>query len=378
MTITRRTLLTTLSAGLATGLAAPWVRPASAAAGTLNLYNWSDYIGESTIEDFQAETGINVVYDIYASAEEMQARMAGGSTGYDVVLQSGTTLPGFVASGTYQALDLARLKNLSHLDPAITRIAAGYDPGNAYGLPYLWGSTGFTYNTALVQDALQGVEFDPMQAIFAPETAARLSGAGISLLDSAPDISFMVLSMLGIDPAKAQSADYDRMAQAFAKVRPYIREFDNTDYLNALPAGTLALAATWSGDYSVTQAAVTEMIEAGTADSRPKVTLAYAVPHSGAPAWTDLWCLPVDARNLDNAHVFLDYMLRPEVIAKCTDFTGYANANREARDLIDPAITADPAVYPDAATLARLRAAPALSPTQSAALSEVWDKIKAG
>lgn len=377
MTMNRRTLLTTISAGLASGLAAPWVRPAHAAAGTLTIYNWSDYIGESTIEDFQSETGINVTYDLYASAEEMQARMAAGATGYDLVVQSGMALPGMLNSGIYRKIDRTRLKNLDQLDPAILKIAAGYDPGNAYGLPYLWGSVGFIYNADLVQKTLPGAEFAPLAAVFAPDSAARLAGAGISLLDSASDMSFMVLAMLGIDPLQAAAADYDRMAQAFAMVRPYIRGFDNSDYLNSLPEGRLAVAAAWSGDFSVAQAAVDELQKAGSS-ALPRATLAYAVPKTGAPAWTDLWCVPSEAHEVENAHIFMDYMLRPEVIAKCTDFTGYANGNRAATALIDPAIAANPAIYPDAATLSRLRAAPALSREQSAALARVWSQIKAG
>jgi putrescine transport system substrate-binding protein len=351
-------------------LAAPWVRPSYAGSGSVNIYNWSDYIGETTIEDFQTETGINVVYDLYASAEEMQAKMLAGSTGYDVVIQSGLALPQFIKAGIYQKLDRSRLKNDVNLDPAILKIVDGFDAGNQYGVPYMWGSVGFTFNMDMVKERLPGVDLSSMDVIFKPENAAKLADCGISLLDSPTDIGFMVLSWLGIDPSNAGPADYAKMVAAFKPIRQYVTTFDNSNYLTSLPNKEICVANTWSGDYGV--------VKARAKDAGMTLDLQYFVPKSGVPAWIDLWCVPAEARNVDNAYTFLDYMLRPEVVAKCTDFTGYANANKAATALVDPAIAADPALYPDAETLSRMYAPKPQTEEQERDLRRAWAEIKAG
>lgn len=370
MKLSRRNLLTRAGAGLGLGLASPWVRPSHAAGGSLNLYNWSDYIGETTIDDFQTETGINVVYDLYASAEEMQAKMLAGSTGYDLVIQSGLALPQEIKAGVYQKLDRSRLKNWSNLDPDILRILEGFDPGNSYGEPYMWGSVGFTFNMDMVKKRLPGVDLSSLDVIFKPENAAKLADCGISLLDSPTDIGFMVLSWLGIDPSTAGPDDYRKMVEAFKPIRKYITTFDNSNYLTSLPNKELCVANSWSGDYAV---AKSRAAEAGV-----KIDLQYFVPKTGVPAWIDLWCMPADAKNLDSAYAFLDYMLRPEVIAKCTDYTGYANANKAATALVDPAIASDPAIYPDAETLKRMYTVKPQTEEQDRDLTRAWAEIKAG
>lgn len=366
MTLTRRKLL----AGVGAGLAAPWVRPSYADAGNLNVYNWSDYIGETTIEDFQSETGINVVYDLYASTEEMQAKMLAGSTGYDVVLQSGLALPQFIKAGIYQKLDRTRLKNWGNLDPSILKIIEGFDPGNLYGSPYTWGTLGFTFNMDMVRERLPDADLSSLDVIFKPENAAKLADCGISLLDSPTDIGFMVMSWLGINPSDAGPADYDRMIAAFQPIRQYITTFDNTNFITALPNKELCVANSWSGDYGVAKA---RAAEAGV-----QIDLQYFVPKSGVPAWFDMWCLTSDAQNVDSAYAFLDYMLRPDVIAKCTDFIGYANANKAATALVDPAIAGDPAIYPDAETLKRMYTPKPQTEEQERLMTRAWTTIKAG
>ena len=366
MKLSRRKLLV----GLSVGLAAPWVRPSYAGAGSLNVYNWSDYIGEATIEDFQTESGINVVYDVFASAEDMQAKMLAGSTGYDVVIQSGLALPQFIKAGIYQKIDHAKLKNWVNLDPAILKIVDGFDPGTAYGEPYMWGSVGFTYNMDMVKKRLPDVDLSSMDVIFKPENAAKLADCGISLLDSPTDIGFMVLSILGIDPSNAGPDDYKKMVDAFKPIRKYVTTFDNSNYLTALPNTELCVANTWSGNYGVAKARAKK---AGI-----ELNLQYFVPKTGVPAWIDLWSIPSDAKSVDNAYVFLDYMLRPDVIAKCTDFTGYANANKAATALVNPTIAADPAIYPDAETLKRMYGPKAQTEEQDRDLTRAWAEIKAG
>ncbi len=366
MRLTRRSTLAVLSGGLAM----PYVRPSWAQAATVNVYNWSDYIGESTIADFEAETGLGVVYDLYASSEEMQAKLLAGSTGYDVVLMAGISMPEFIRAGVYQPIDRTRLTGWSNLDPEVLRIVDGYDPGNQYGVPYMWGSVGFTYNLAMIRERLPNADLQSLDTIFLPENAAALADCGLSILDSPTDIGFTVLSWLGIDPSTAGPAEYARMAEAFAAIRPYITTFDNANYLTAIPNGEVCAVNTWSGDYAVAAARAEE--------AAIELELAYYVPRTGAPAWFDLWSIPADAPHVENAHRFIDYLLRPEVIAACTNYTGYANANAAATPFLDEAIANDPAVYPDPETRARMYTTQPQTPEQERELTRIWTQIKAG
>lgn len=363
----------TRRAALALGgaaLAAPWVRPSWAQGSSIAVFNWSDYIGETTVEDFTRETGIEVVYDLYASSEEMQARMLVGGTGYDAVLQAGSQMPRMVQAGVYQPLDRARLPGWGNLDPAILRVLEGFDPGNRHGMPYMWGSVGFAYNLDMVRERLPGADLADLATVFDPENAAKLADCGISILDSPDDIMFIVMSWLGLDPATAGPAEYERVAEAFRPIRPYIATFDNANYLTAIPNGELCVVNSWSGDFAVAQA---RAAEAGI-----EMRLGYEVPRTGAPAWFDLWAIPADAPNVAGAHAWLEFLLRPEVIAAATNFTGYANANLASKPFVDPAVAANPAIYPDAETLSRLYTPPIQSDEQAGALLRAWTRIKAG
>ena len=364
--LSRRQTLT----GLGAALALPYVRPSWAQSGTVNVYNWADYIGETTIADFEAATGISVVYDTYSSAEELQAKMLAGSTGYDVVFTAGMSQPQMIQAGVFQTLDRTRLPGWVNLDPEILRIVDGWDPGSEYSLPYMWGSVGFTYNVDMVQERLPDADMQSMDILFKPENAAKLADCGISVLDSPTDIMLMTLRYLGLDGDTLNTADYDKVIEAFAPIREYILTFDNTNYLNALPNGELCFVNSWSGDYAVAKA---RAVEAGL-----ELNLAYFVPKTGAPAWLDVMAIPADAGNVDNAHAFLEFMLKPEVIAGATNYTSYANANLASKPFVDPAILADPAVYPDAEIIKRLWAPKALGEEQDRALTRAWTTIKSG
>lgn len=356
--------------GASAALAMPWVRPSYAQAGVVNVYNWSDYIGETTLADFTAETGIEVVYDLYASAEEMQAKLLAGATGYDVVLHAGQGLPRSVKAGVLQKIDRSKLTGFGNLDPGILKVVEGYDPGNEYGVPYMWGSVGLTFNLDMVKERLPNADLESMDIILKPENAKLLADCGISLLDSPNDIGFMILSYLGVDPNKAGPAEWAMMVEAVKPVREYIATFDNANYLTAIPNGELCAVNNWSGDYGVAKA---RAAEAGI-----DMNLGYFIPKTGVPAWFDLWAIPADAGNIDNAHRFIDYLLRPEVVAACTNFTGYANANAAAMAFVDPAIAADPAVYPDAAARARMYTPLPQTPEQESDMNRAWTEIKTG
>ncbi|MCA3572629.1 MAG: polyamine ABC transporter substrate-binding protein [Aestuariivirga sp.] len=351
-------------------VAMPYIRRARAEDKQLNVYNWVDYIGETTIEDFQTATGISVTYDTYSSAEEMEAKMLAGSSGYDVVLMSGLGLPNFIKAGVYLSLDKTKLKGLENLDPALLKILSIWDPGLEYGVSYMWGSVGVTYNSAMVREQLPDANLDSLDVLLKPENAEKLAGCGISILDSPTDIIPMVLRYLGKDGDTANVQDYQAVVEAFKPVRQYIRTFDNTNFLNALPNQELCAVTTWSGDYSTAQA---RAAEAGI-----ELPLEYHVPETGAPAWMDMWSVPKDAPHPEAAYQFLNFMLEPEVIAKCTNFTNYANANLASKPFVDPAILANPAAYPDEKVMQRLWAPKPLSEEQTREMTRAFQTIKSG
>ena len=364
MRLSRRQAITALGGALAL----PYVRPSWAQAGTVNVYNWADYIGETTLADFEAATGIGVVYDTYSSAEEMQAKMLAGGTGYDVAFTAGMSQPQMIKAGVYTKLDKSKLPNWKNLDPEILRIVEGWDPGSEHSVPYMWGSVGFTYNVDMVKERIPDADLQSMDLVFKPENAAKLADCGISILDSPTDIMLMVLRYLGLDGDTTNVADYDKVVEAFKPIRQYIRTFDNQNYLNAIPNGELCVINNWSGDYAV---AKSRAAEAGV-----QMNLAYFVPKTGAPAWIDVMSIPSDAPNVDNAYAFLDFLLQPEVIAACTNYTAYANANLASKPFVDPAILNDPAVYPDEETIKRLWAPKPLNEEQDRAITRAWTSIK--
>jgi putrescine transport system substrate-binding protein len=368
MTITRRKALQ-LSAG-SMALAMPFVRRARAEDAILNVYNWADYIGETTIEDFQTATGIAVTYDTYSSTDEMQAKMLAGSTGYDVVDMAGLSLQRFVQAGIYDKLDKTKLPNWKNMDPQVLKIAEGFDPGNNYGMPYMWGSVGFTYNLDMLNERLPDADLNSMDVIMNPENAAKLADCGISLLDEPTDVILLMLDYLGKERNAYKREDLEAVKAAFSKVREHVRTFDSTNYLNAIPNKELCVINSWSGDYSTAKA---RAAEAGV-----EINLGYFVPKTGAPAWVDMMCIPADAQHKENAHKFIDYLMDPEVIAKCTNFTNYANGNLAARAFVDPAVLANPAVYPSAEVMARLYTPEPLSEEDDRALTETFTAMKSG
>lgn len=365
--LTRRTALGAIGGA---ALAMPFVRRAAAEDATLNVYNWADYIGETTIEDFQKASGVKVTYDTYSSAEEMQAKMLAGKTGYDVVVSAGVEMPRFVKAGIYDALDRSKLSGWSNLDPEVLRIMSGWDANNEHGIPYMWGSVGVTYNVDMIKERIPDAKFDSLDLIFKPENAAKLADCGISVLDSPQDVIPMLLKYAGKDGDTTNLADYQAVVDLFKPVRKSIRTFDNTNYLNAIPNKELCVVNNWSGDYATARKRAS--------DAGVKINLAYFVPKTGSPAWCDCLCIPKDAAHKDGAYKFLNHMLQPDVAAKCSNFTNYANGNLASKTLIDPAVLADPAVYPDAEVIKRLWTPKPWSDEQYREMTRAWQQIKTG
>lgn len=369
MNVARRTALA-LAAGAST-LAMPAVRRAKAEDAVLNIYNWADYIGETTIEDFQSASGITVTYDTYSSAEEVNAKLLAGSTGYDVVDVASTAMVRFAQAGILKKLDKSKLPNWKNLDPKILDIMQSMDPGNEHGVPYMWGSVGFTFNVDMVKERLPGADLENLDTVFKPENAAKLADCGISILDTSDDVMMMMLSYLGVsDPYAAKTSEYAKVVELFKPVRQHIKTFDNTNYLNAIPNKELCVINNWSGDYAT---AKSRAEEAGV-----KLNLEYHVPKTGSPAWIDTFVIPADAAHPENAHKFLDYMMQPEVVAKCTDFTNYANANLASKAFVSKAVLENPAVYPNEEVMKRLYAPKPTSEEQDREMTRALQAIKSG
>ncbi len=367
MKLSRRAMLAVGTAGLAT----PFLgRLARAQSRQVNVYNWADYIGETTLADFEAATGITPVYDVYDSAEAAEAKLMAGSSGYDVIVTAGRSLPRFVAAGVMEPLDKAALPNLVHLDPAIMQILDPLDPGNVYALPYMWGTTGVTVNTAMIEELASGTDLTSLDLIFDPAIAEKLQGCGINMLDSPGTVVPMVLAYLGKDPMSQDPEDLKVVVEAFSRVRPYIRSFDNNSYIANLANQDICVSTNWAGDYAVSAARAKE---AGL-----DVPLRYDVPATGGTMWIDVFIIPPDAPNKAEAHEFLNFMMDPEVIAKATNFTSYANANKDANPFVSAEILNNPAVYPDEAVKKRIWLPEAVSPEYDSARNRAWTQIKTG
>lgn len=350
--------------------AAAWLPPPAWAEGELNIYNWSDYIGENTVANFEKEYNVKVRYDTYDGNETLEAKLVVGNTGYDIVFPSSSFFARQIKTGIYQKLDRSRLTNWSNLDQWVLKNQAGYDPGNVYAVPYMWGTNGFTYNADMVKERLPDAPVDSLRMIFDPEVVSKFQDCGVSFLDSPEDVFPLALAYMGKDPKSQNPDDIVAATDMLMKVRPYVTLFDSQQYLNALPNGDRCIAMTWSGDYAV---AAARAEEAGLT-----INLAYTVPKEGSNIWFDAMLIPKDAPNPDNAHLFLNYMLRPDVIAECTNYTYYANGNKASRSLVLPEILEDPAIYPDEETQKRMFPSVVRDEEVQRVITREWTRLKTG
>jgi len=348
----------------------------AAAAGAeeaqLNVYNWSDYIAHDTIPKFVAETGIKVAYDVYDSNEVLEAKLLSGRSGYDVVVPSASPfMARQIAAGVYRVLDRGKLSNWKNLDPRILEMVTASDPRNTHGVPYLWSFTGIGANETQLRAALgEGEPGDSLALIFDPAVAAKLASCGISLLDTPQEVFPAALAYLGLDPLSRDLADLDNALAVLEKVRPYIRKFHSSQYINDLANGDLCLALGYSGD--VVQAR-DRAREAGN-----EVHIGFRVPKERVQMAVDMLGIPADAPHPDNALRFIDYVLRPAVIAEITNTVAYPNPNLLATALVKPAIRDDQAVYPGDDTRRRFYLDLPASPDYERARTRAWTRLKSG
>jgi putrescine transport system substrate-binding protein len=337
----------------------------------VNVYNWSDYVEPAVLDAFTKETGIRVRYDTFDSNDTLETKLLAGKSGYDVVVPTAYFLERQIKAGVFQKLDKAKLPHLGAAWPTIAEHLAAYDPGNAYAVNYMWGTVGIGYNVKRVREMLgDGATIDSWNTVFAPGELAKFKDCGVHMLDSSDDILPAALHFLGRNPNSTDVGDLEKAADLVAKVRPAVRKFHSSEYLNALASGEICLVVGWSGDIKQAQKRA--------AEAKNGVEIGYAVPKEGAQMFFDNLAIPKDARNTEEAHAFIDYLLRPEVAAKNTNFLSYANGNLASQPFIDPAILNDRTIYPDDATMARLYTINAHDAKTTRLMNRLWTKVKTG
>ena len=357
-----------LSAACGHGPAA--ARAAGAEERELHVYNWADYIGKDTIARFEAATGVRVVYDTYDADETLEAKMMAGDSGYDVVSTSTDYFSRQIKAGIYRPLDRSLLPNWQNLDPRILALEAQADPGNRHALPYLQHVNGFAYNLDMIRARMPDAPVDSLDMLFEREIIRRFADCGVTFLDSAEDVLQLALNYLHLDPNTTRPEDYRQAERLLLAVRPYIRTFDSTEYMNGLANGEFCISMSWSADYATSRARA----RAAGVD----VHLAFTVPREGANISFDALLIPADAPHPIAAHKFLNFMLQPQVIAAVTNDIHYANDNRAANAYVRPEILNDPAIYPSAAIQARLYQSAEVGPALERLRTRTWTRVKTG
>ncbi len=313
--------------------------PLAAQADSINVFNWSDYIAPDTLERFTEATGIAVTYDVFDSNDTLQARLMAGSSGFDVVVPTDFAMQRQIGAGLHQPLDKDLLPNLEHMDPELMALVAAFDPDNAHGVIYKWGTTGIGYNAAAVAERLgEDYTVDSWAILFDPEKAALFEDCGIAMLDSHTDMLPPAMNFLGLDPNSSDEDAFAAAAELLLSVRPHVRYFHSSQYITDLANGEICLAVGWSGD--VLQAA--DRAE----DAGRGIEIGYAIPNEGAALWFDMLLIPADAPNPEGAHAFINFMMDPEIAAANTNYVMYPTANAGAHEFIDPDVLNDPMIFP--------------------------------
>src|SRR5471030_641227 len=358
--------------GVVAGLVMAASVTASAEEKTLHVYNWSDYIAPNTVPDFQKETGIKVVYDVFDSNEVLEGKLMAGSTGFDLVVPSASFLERQLAAGVFQPLDKSKLPNYKNLDPDLLKMVAQHDPGNKYAIPYLWATTGIGYNVDKVKAVLgKDAPVDSWDLVLKPENLEKLKSCGVSFLDAPAEIYATVLNYLHLDPNSTKASDYTGAANdLLLKLRPNIRYFHSSQYINDLANGDICVAIGWAGD--VMQASNRAK------EAKNGVNVAYSIPKEGALAFFDVFAIPKDAKNLDEAYQFLNYLMEPKVIAQVSNTVYYASGNLAATPLVNADVRNNPGIYPSADVRAKLFTLKVQDPKIDRVITRSWTKVKTG
>ena len=338
---------------------------------TLRVYNWFDYITPQTLTDFQKSANVKLVYDIFDTNEALEAKLLTGNSGYDVVVPSNVFLAKQIEAGVFQPLDRSKLPNWQHLDPKLMKLLDANDPGNKYAVPYMYGTILIGFNPDKVKAVLgENAPVDSWDLIFKPENISKLKQCGVALLDSPSEIMPLALQYLGLDPNSSKAADYKKAEELMLKVRPSVTYFHSSKYMADIANGDICVAVGYSGSFS--QAANRAK------EAKNGVVVDMRLPKEGAPIWFDMLSIPKGAANPEDAHKFINYLLRPEVIAPISDFVGYPNPNKDATEKVDPSIRNNPNLYPTDEAMAKLYTLKPLDRDGERARTRAWTRIKSG
>jgi putrescine transport system substrate-binding protein len=336
----------------------------------LNLFIWSDYLAPTTLSDFQQQTGITVHAAYYDSNETLETKLLAGSSGYDVVVPTASYFERQIKAGVYLTLDKSKLPNLKNMDPQLMARVAMHDPDNAHGIIYMWGTNGIGYNQKMVTALMPDAPLDSWRLVFDPAVAAKIAKCGISVLDSPAEMMRAVLNFLGKDPNSQKPEDVQAAEATLLKIRPYIRNINSSEYIEALANGDLCVAVGYNGD--VLQA------RDRARDANKGIDIKYVVPKEGSILWFDMLAIPKDAPHPEAAYAYINYIMEPKVIADISNFKRYANANLASQPYVLESVKDDPAIYPPPQLREKLAVQLADSPEQTRVITRMWEKFKTG
>ena len=337
---------------------------------SLNLFIWSDYLAPTTLSDFEQQTGITVHAAYYDSNETLETKLLAGSSGYDVVVPTASYFERQIKAGVYLTLDKSKLPNLKNMDPQLMARVAMHDPDNAHGIIYMWGTNGIGYNQKMVTALMPDAPLDSWRLVFDPAVAAKIAKCGISVLDSPAEMMRAVLNYLGKDPNSQKPEDVQAAEATLLKIRPYIRNINSSEYIEALANGDLCVAVGYNGD--VLQA------RDRARDANKGIDIKYVVPKEGSILWFDMLAIPKDAPHPEAAYAYLNYIMEPKVIADISNFKRYANANLASQPYVLDSVKDDPAIYPPPQLREKLAVQLADSPEQTRVITRMWEKFKTG
>jgi len=338
----------------------------------LNVYNWSDYIAEDTIKNFEKETGIKVRYDIFDSNEILHAKLVAGKTGYDIVVPSSYWAKIQADGGLLRKLDKSKLPNLKNMDPAIQARIGRLDPGNQFLVNWLWGYTTVGINVDKVKAALGGMPMpeNVFDLVFKPEYISKLKSCGVSFLDSPTDVIPAAMHYLGKPAFSRNQADYAGVPELLKKIRPYITLFSSSGYINDMANGSVCVALGWSGDINIAR---NRAIEGKTGQK-----IEALIPSIGGVLFFDTMAIPTDAPHPDNAHKWINYIMRPEVHASLTNKVFYANPNQASKPFIKPEVANNPTVFPSDEAMKKMADPDALTNDIRRTMTRMYTSFKTG
>ena len=336
----------------------------------LHVFNWSDYIAEDTVPNFEKQSGIKVTYDVFDSNDVLETRLLAGNSGFDLVVPSASFLERQIKAGVFQKIDKSQIPNLKNMDPDIMSRVGLHDPNNEYAVPYLWGTTGIGYNEDKIKKILGDARPDSWNYIYDPKLVAKFKDCGLSLLDAPDEILKTVLAWMGRDPNSQKEDDLKAAEAKLMPIRPFVRKIHSSQYIDDLANGDLCIAVGWSGD--ILQA------RDRAAEAGQGVKIKYAIPKEGTIVWFDMLAIPTDAKHPKNAHAFINYLMEPQVAANDSNFVNYANGNAASFPMVSDEVKNDPGIYPTPEVKAKLFPSLAYGEDFQRLMNRMWTKFQTG